>query len=156
MTSGIDAGEAGSIPSYAEAIDAPALHAPGTVFQYGPTPFQVFGELMRRKLASHDEDAREYLERRVFDPIGLKIDSWRTIDGNPKMPAGAILTASEWAKYGQLILNEGRWGNKQILDRDLLLQCFDGTSANPGYGITFWLPVNGGLCCSLPPSISTS
>lgn len=55
LTSGIDAGKPktpGSIPTYAGSLDARMLHTPGTAFQYGAVPFQVFGEVMRRKLAS--------------------------------------------------------------------------------------------------------
>ncbi len=148
LTSGIDAGKpklAGSIPTYAESLGARMLHPPGTAFQYGPVPFQIFGELTRRKLAATGENPRDYLARRVLSPIGLRIHSWRTAaDGNPKMSAGAFLTAREWAKYGQLILDNGQWAGKSVLDKNLLSECFQGTAANPGYGISFWLPVSGG------------
>lgn len=146
LTSGINAGQTGSKPSYAEAIATKVLHAPGTTFQYGPIPFQVFGEVMRRKLAATGESPREYLSRRVLGPIGARIDSWRTsADGNPKMSTGAFLTAREWAKYGQLVLNQGRWQGKEILNKKFLSECSDGTPVNPGYGITFWLPTQGGI-----------
>ena len=146
LTSGIDAGDTGSTPSYAKAVAAGMLHAPGTAFQYGPVPFQVFGELMRRKLTPTGETARDYLTRRVLTPIGSHIDTWRTTeDGYPKMSAGAFLTAREWAKYGQLMLDNGLWANKEILKKDILAECFQGTVVNPGYGVTFWLPVNGGI-----------
>jgi len=145
LTSGLDAGRIGDIPTYAEAPQAEALHEPGTHFQYGPVPFQVFGELMRRKLESKGEMPVDYLKRRVLDPIGLKIDQWRQgKDGNAKLSAGAFLAAREWAKYGQLILDGGTWKGKAVLDPDLLAQCFEGTKANPGYGIAFWLPSNPG------------
>jgi CubicO group peptidase (beta-lactamase class C family) len=145
LTSGLDAGRIGDIPTYADAPQAEALHEPGTHFQYGPVPFQVFGELMSRKLASTGEMPVDYLERRVLDPIGLKVETWRQgKDGNPKLSAGAFLAAREWAKYGQLILDGGAWKGKKVLDADLLAQCFEGTKANPGYGIAFWLPSNPG------------
>ena len=146
LTSGIDAGKTGSKPSYTEAIETEVLHAPGRAFQYGPIPFQIFGEVMRRKLAATGENPREYLSRRVLKPIGAQIDSWRTTeDGNPKMHAGAFLTAREWAKYGQLVLNQGRWEGKEILNKKYLSECSDGTAVNPGYGVTFWLPTKAGI-----------
>jgi CubicO group peptidase (beta-lactamase class C family) len=145
LTSGIDPGRIGDIPTYAEAIEAKALHAPGTAFQYGPLPFQVFGELMRRKLARSGEDPRAYLDRRVLRPIGLEVRSWTVgRDGNPQMPAGAHLTAREWAKFGQLILARGRWAGSQILDAGLLSECEQGTRVNPDYGMTFWRPTRFG------------
>ncbi|MBI3525688.1 MAG: serine hydrolase [Betaproteobacteria bacterium] len=147
LTSGIDSGRGlvHRVPSYADAVMRPMLYPPGTVFQYGPAPFQVFGELMQRKLAARGESPREYLTRRVLSPIGLEVDSWKTgPDGKPRLSGGASMPAREWAKYGQLILNHGRWNGRQILDKDLLAECFRGAGTNPGYGITFWLPVAGG------------
>jgi CubicO group peptidase (beta-lactamase class C family) len=146
LTSGINAGVVGVVPLFEYAIYAPMSHPPGSKFQYGPVPFQIFGELMQRKLSILGETVSEYLTRRVFNPIGLNVAFWhRSIDGNPKMSSGVYLTALEWAKYGQLLLNEGRWGDNHVLDKDLLSECYRGTEANPGYGMTFWLPHNSGI-----------
>lgn len=147
LTSGIDAGEQGNAPTYAESVEAELLHPPGTTFQYGPYPFAVFGELMRRKLAARDvaESPGGYLVRRVLAPIGLQVESWRLDDdGNFKLSGGMVLTAREWAKYGQLLLDDGRWGGRTVLDPRLLAQCYGASSANPGYAMTFWLPTRDG------------
>jgi len=146
LVSGIDASESGNIPNYSEAIQSPALYDTGKVFQYGPAPFQVFGELMLRKLKPMGEDLQDYFKRRVLLPIGVNIAKWRTTDdGNLKMSAGAFLTARDWAKFGQLILNHGRWQGKVILDEVLLNECSLGSTTNPSYGISFWLPMNEGV-----------
>jgi CubicO group peptidase (beta-lactamase class C family) len=71
LTSGIDAGENSVVLQYSDAIKAKSLHPPGTKFRYGPNPFQVFGELMRRKLSESNETHVDYLKRRVFTPIGM-------------------------------------------------------------------------------------
>ena len=143
LTSGLDAGKTGRIPGWQEATGAGLLHEPGAVFQYGPVPFQIFGEIMRRKLGG--EGPVDYLSRRVLDPIGLEVDRWRTgKDGNPKMPAGAFLTARSWARYGQLVAQGGLWEGREVLDPDLLAECFVGSAANPAYGLTFWLPMRPG------------
>jgi len=140
LTSGIDPGPTGRVPSYANAIEADLRNRPGRHFAYGPVPFQVFGELIRRKLEPQSLSPDEYLTRKVFDPIGMKVDSWRTDeDGNPHLPSGMFLTAREWAKYGQLICNLGQHDGKQILDAKLLKECFEPTDAQSRYGMTFWL-----------------
>lgn len=139
LTSGIEPGRRGFGPTYAGAIKAEALRQPGTTFAYGPTPFQVFGEVMRRKLASWGESPLDYLKRRILSPVGLEVGNWKFKDGNPNMPAGAFLTAREWAKFGLLINNGGRWNGKQVVDEGMLSQCFQGSTANPYYGTTFWL-----------------
>lgn len=141
LTSGIAGGEVGDVPSYKEAVRlAEAKFPPGEKFQYGPVPFQCFGELLRRKLVPHKETVEGYLKRRLLDPIGLKPSSWRKdADGQPHLPSGALLTAREWAKFGLFVLNKGARDGKQLVQERLLAECFQGTKAHPAYGLTFWL-----------------
>jgi CubicO group peptidase (beta-lactamase class C family) len=141
LTSGIAGGEVGDVPSYKEAVRfAEAKFPPGEKFQYGPVPFQCFGELLRRKLEPRKETVEGYLKRRLLDPIGLKPSAWRKdADGQPHLPSGAMLTAREWAKFGQFVLNRGAWDGKQLVSEKLLTECFQGTKAHPTYGLTFWL-----------------
>ena len=141
LTSGIAGGDVGEVPSYREAVQqAEAKFPPSEKFQYGPVPFQCFGELLRRKLVSRKETVEAYLKRRLLDPIGLKTSFWRKdADGNPSFASGAVLTATEWAKFGQLVLNKGAWNGQQLVADTLLAECFQGTKAHPTYGLTFWL-----------------
>lgn len=141
LTSGIAGGEVGDVPSYKDAVRlAEAKFPPGEKFQYGPVPFQCFGELLRRKLEPRKESVEGYFKRRLLDPIGLKPSFWRKdADGNPHLPSGAHLTAREWAKFGLFVLNKGAWDGKQLVSEKLLAECFQGTKAHPTYGLTFWL-----------------
>ncbi|MEZ5427379.1 MAG: serine hydrolase [Pyrinomonadaceae bacterium] len=140
LTSGIDAGSIGRPPGYAEAAKSPTRYDPGTTFQYGPVPFQIFGELMRRKLAPKKMTVMDYLKRRILDPIGLKVADWTMpIEGQPNLPSGAFLTAGEWAKFGRFLMDQGKWNGKQIVSRKLLGELVKGSKANPNYGLTFWL-----------------
>ncbi len=141
LTSGIAGGEVGDVPGYKEAVRlAEAKFPPGEKFQYGPVPFQCFGELLRRKLEPRKETVEAYLKRRFLDPVGLKPSSWRKdADGNPNLPSGALLTAREWAKFGLFVLNKGAWDGKQLVSEKLLAECFQGTKAHPTYGLAFWL-----------------
>lgn len=144
LTSGILGGSTGSIPSYREAVGAKAEFEPGEKFSYGPMPYQIFGELMRRKLLAREDldfaDPLAYLEARLFQPIGMTYANWRR-DGNgmPHLPSGAFLSAREWAKFGQLLMEKGLWSGGQLLDSDALSECLVGSRANPDYGVTFWL-----------------
>lgn len=146
LTSGLSGGTLGRVPTYTEALQQPLTAEPGTRFQYGPVPFQIFGELIRRKLAKAgmSEDPLAYLQRQVLTPIGLQIGDWkRSADGMPNLPSGASLTAHEWAKFGILIANRGQWKGQSLLKPELLSNCFQGSRINPAYGLTFWLNVEG-------------
>ena len=142
LTSGIVPGSTREAsPSYARSVAiAGAKFWPGQRFQYGPIPYQIFGALMRRKLAPKNESVEAYMKRRVLDPIGLKVPRWvKDEDGNVHLPNGMSMTAREWAKFGKLILHQGKWDGQQIVPWGVLKECFVGSRANPNYGITFWL-----------------
>lgn len=141
LSSGIDGGDNGSVPSYQRAIAlAEAKAAPGEKFSYGPIPFQCFGEVMRRKLAAKSESVEGYLRRRVLDPIGMKVGFWRKdVAGNLNRPAGAFLTAREWVKFGELVRLRGVWRGESVVAADALAECFRPSPGNPAYGLTFWL-----------------
>ena len=144
LTSGISPKGKGfrMVPSYASAIANESITPPGAKFDYGPAAFQCFGEFMRRKLIAdgRDGDPLKYLEQRIFKPIGLQHGRWRRDgDGNPHLPSGASLTAQQWAKFGELIRLEGKVGEQQVVSTKNLSRCFEGTAANPAYGLTFWM-----------------
>ena len=140
LTSGLEPGDNGDVLDYSSAIDAKVIDRPGNKFRYGPNAFMIFGEVMKRKLAKDNESPLDYLKRRILTPIGLEFGFWRhTDEGNPHLPSGAFITAREWAKFGLLIQHHGEWHGDQILDPKLLAECFQGSKANPGYGLTFWL-----------------
>lgn len=152
LSSGLEAGDpvgpafgGRETPSYAQAVADARMIEPGTTqFDYGAIPFQIFGEIMRRKLGPA-ESIPAYLQRRVFDPIGLHYSDWKDgPGGDPQLAAGAFLTARDWALYGQLLVDGGAWRGEQVLDPVLLEQCFEPSGSNPIYGLTFWLPTNPG------------
>ena len=137
LTSGLPSGQLGRPSTYAQSVSTPVRDAPGARFQYGNLPFQVFGEIMRRKLraAGRDGDPVAWLRSRVLDPIGVTVDRWRVgADGMPLLPQGAALTARDWARFGQWVLDGG-----QSVDAATVSACFEGSTANPGYGLTWWL-----------------
>lgn len=127
-----------NVPTYADSINCEINAAPGSVFQYGPAPFQIFGEFMKRKLKG--KTVEQYLTTRVLDPAGIKIGVWRKgKDGMPLLPQGVQITAQNWSRLGELVLNKGTIGGKKILDAADVEILFKGTSANPMYGLTWWL-----------------
>ena len=133
LESGLRPGAIGRPPAYADAINAEAQYEPGTHFAYGPTPFQIFGEIMRRKT---DGDPLAYLTRRVLDPLHIAPTQWRRgADGLPLMPQGAAFTARDWATFGNWV----REGGRGLVDEHALAQCFVPSHANPGYGMSWWL-----------------
>ena len=130
---------------YRHAIGVFAAREPGAVFQYGPSCYYVLGEIMKRKLASRKQTPLDYLKQRILEPIGVTVGKWvHDASGNPHIPNGAYLTARNWVKYGQWLLQGGRWNGKQIVRKDLLDELVKPSKANPGHGLALWLNRPGG------------
>lgn len=134
----------GDVPTYPEAVTATSNKATGTQFSYGPVPFQIFGELVRRKLVAAktgDRDPLDYLTRRLLTPLGIRPIRWqRGSDGMPHLPSGAAITARDWANFGQFVLAGGVHRGKNLVDPATLRANFEASKANPGYGLTWWMP----------------
>jgi CubicO group peptidase (beta-lactamase class C family) len=150
LTSGIGFGGLGSaVPTYERALATPIKDEPGERFTYGGIPLQVFGAVLARKLESRGLTPHAYLRERLLDKIGVHVGSWRSLkDGTQPLPTGAFLAAREWLKYGRFVLDGARWNGKALVRETSLAACFVGSSANPHYGLGWWLapiPVPAGI-----------
>jgi CubicO group peptidase (beta-lactamase class C family) len=141
LTAGFGFGGLGSsVPTASAAIAMPLKSMPGATFTYGGISLQIFGEVLRRKLATQGLDAHAYLSARILEPIGLQIESWRKLkDGTHPLPTGATLTPFEWLKFGQLLLGRGAYKGKRVVSEASLEACFEPSRANPRYALAFWI-----------------
>jgi CubicO group peptidase (beta-lactamase class C family) len=137
LTSGFGFGGLGSsVPTHEKALETPLRDAPGTKFTYGGIPLQVFGAVLSRKLASNPQLApcvktpHEYLQTRVLDPAGVRVERWRALaDGSYPLPTGAFATARQWCGFGSFVAER----------KEEFGECFAGSQINPRYGLAFWL-----------------
>jgi CubicO group peptidase (beta-lactamase class C family) len=90
----------------------------------------------------------EYLQQRVLADLNIQNPRIGKDASNcPNLPGGMLLTAREWAKFGQFVLDQGKVRAAdgtmiQRLQPDLLAQCFVASEKNPSYGLTWWLNIN--------------
>lgn len=143
LESGIETGNPGTgcggpRSTWADAVAAQALVEPGTRFRYGPYPFITMGAAIER--VNPRESFEAYLVRRVLAPLGVKVE-WRMTcgDGKPQLAGGAAMTARDWATFGEMIRRDGMHGTTRILPAELVSQLFRPSSANPAYGMSWWL-----------------
>lgn len=115
------------------ALRLPAVAAPGTAFIYGPSALQVFHEVLKEKLGK--QTPTEYLERRVLHR--MKLGPQRYLDdraGNPLLAAGFMMTARQWARMGQLVLDKG----KPVVRPETLALSWRGSPANHAFSLGWW------------------
>ncbi|PSQ85196.1 MAG: hypothetical protein BRD30_10935 [Bacteroidetes bacterium QH_2_63_10] len=131
----------GEIPTFGEALSAPLVRPPGTSFRFGPTAIQVLGSLMRKT-----SDV-ELMKDHFFLPLDIPGGRWQTVSGEspaarsaeltPRLYDGAQLTARELGRIGRLLLQDGRWNGKHVIEDVTPLT--EPTAASPGFGLGVWL-----------------
>jgi CubicO group peptidase (beta-lactamase class C family) len=136
--------------TYAIGAATKAVRDPGSAFAYGSSHFFAFGAYMNAVLAKSDRPEKTlgaYLESRVLKHVDISLDRFnKDVKGNIALPAGARLTAREWARFGEFVRLGGKVKQpdgtlKSVLDEKLLRECFKPSAANPAYGLTWWLLV---------------
>lgn len=122
---------------YARSLELGLTSDPGARFVYGSSHLMVFGALMKAKLNS---SPLAFLKRRVLDRIGFQYAGWaHDASGNPALPYGVWTTARQWARFGVLLRDDGRFEGNVILPPGLLSRCRRPSPAMAGYGLTLWL-----------------
>ena len=120
--------------------------APGTVWNNSSGNTQLLGEIIWKATG---ERLDKYAGNNLFAPLGIIKYDWRHMPNNDQLPAaawGLRLRSRDLAKFGLLYMNNGKWGNTQILDSDWVKQSLSAEVPRPsespnisrGYGFQFW------------------
>ncbi|GAB3999171.1 hypothetical protein GCM10028807_48630 [Spirosoma daeguense] len=85
-----------------------------------------------------------YSKQQLFNPLGISQYKWQYTPQHVANTAGGIqMNALDFAKYGQLYKNKGKWNGKQIIPADWVTKTFSKHKPIPGrkneyYGYLFW------------------
>lgn len=124
--------------AYAESI--PLETAPGTAWNYHDGNVLVLSHLIRVAAGGNPADALAFARHELFGPLGmrhvtLQLDGAGTIEGSSEM----LASARDWARFGQLYLDDGVAGGKRILPEGWVNYSATATSnAWVGIGAGFW------------------
>ncbi|MCB1646353.1 MAG: serine hydrolase [Pseudomonadales bacterium] len=124
---------------------------PGTFNQYNSTDTQVLGLLLRQVTG---RSVADYMEEKLWHPLGMESNGyWMTDDEGAEMTFGGLnATARDYAKLGQLYLQNGNWQGRQIVPSDWVKASVtpDAPHLQPGenplsdyvmgYGYQWWIP----------------
>lgn len=123
---------------YAESI--PLETAPGAAWNYHDGNILILSHLIRNAAGGSPADALRFAHRELFAPLGmrhvtLQLDGSGTIEGSSEM----LASARDWARFGQLYLNDGVAGGKRILPEGWVNYSALATpNAWVGIGAGFW------------------
>lgn len=124
--------------AYAESI--PLETAPGTAWNYHDGNILILSHLIRNAAGGTPEGALRFARRELFAPLGmrhvtLQLDGSGTIEGSSEM----LASARDWARFGQLYLDDGVAGGKRILPEGWVNYSASPTpNAWVGIGAGFW------------------
>jgi len=125
---------------------------PGTLQHYYVSiDTQVLGTILVRATG---QSLAALTTEKLWRPLGMESDAYWLIDGSGMEMAFGGLNASlrDFARFGRLYLNEGRWNGRQVVPRDwvdasvtpdaphLMPGPKPNTNNEMGYGYQSWLP----------------
>lgn len=126
----------------ATALTAAAENPPGSLFKYKNGDAQIAGAVLRRAIAKahKGESYASYLSRTLWCGVGNHPATlWaESEEGAPRFYAGLQASLRDWARIGQLVLDKGRVGEKQIVPEAYIDQMTAPSSANARYGLFIW------------------
>lgn len=99
------------------AKDIKRLHSPGKVFQYKTIDTAVLGLMIER--ISHSSLAA-FTTKNLWEPLGTEADGFFIMDGKPGIGrefsgAGFNAVLRDYARLGQMMINQGQANGKQII-----------------------------------------
>jgi CubicO group peptidase (beta-lactamase class C family) len=102
------------------ALDIAVANPPGTRYIYNSLTAYLAGLVVERAVdLQMDDFAREFL----FQPLGINAWRWdRDAAGHTKGQGNLFLTARDFAKIGQMVLNRGMYGGQRVLSERWIAQ----------------------------------
>ncbi|CAN5256137.1 serine hydrolase [soil metagenome] len=136
----------GAIDAFEHSTSRPQEHPPNTVWRYRNCDPLALGQIVKQTVEALGEEYLTYPQRALFDRIGirnivLEPDAW----GNFVMTGFDHGTARDWARFGQLHLQDGVWNGERILPEGWVDFVRSPAPADPDhhYGGQFWLNAGG-------------
>ncbi len=127
-------------------LAVPVEYQPGAHFLYNSGASYMLSAIVQRLTGM---PIVEYLQPRLFDPLGIAPPVWDTCPRGVNAGGwGLYLITENIARFGQLYLQKGRWGNQRLLseawvEQATSFQSDNSSEGNPdwrqGYGFQFWL-----------------
>ena len=141
----------GSTNAFKYAATRPAQWPPDTVGRYRNTDPVLINYLIRLAVEKRGEDYLSFPQRALFDKVGIRTMVIETDPFGNFLGQGAELaSARDWARLGNLYLQDGVWNGERILPEGYAK--FVSTLApawqadkRPIYGAFFWINGDGAL-----------
>jgi len=122
---------------------------PGTRFSYASAETQVLGLVLARATG---RPVAEYLEEKIWQPMGAEADATWLIDNSGQEATFACLNAvlRDYARLGLLLAHDGNWRGRQVIPAPWIMEATTVRADQPhlrpgtatpifGYGYQTWI-----------------
>lgn len=126
-------------------FNVPVTHEPGTHFLYNTGASYMLSAIVQKTTGMKLVD---YLQPRLFEPLEIQNATWEESPQGINLGGiGLSITTEDLARFGQLYLQKGVWGGRQLLPEAWIneatkAQISNGDDADSdwaqGYGYQFW------------------
>ena len=129
-----------------------AIQEPGSFYEYNDVRINRFSLSLMRLFGTGLPDV---LKTSIMDPIGASRD-WRwipyansqvdiggrqvgSVSGGTRWGGGLWINSEDLARFGLLIANHGKWGDRQLVSAQWLRDAVTPSAHGPDYGYLWWL-----------------
>jgi CubicO group peptidase (beta-lactamase class C family) len=120
-----------------QAFDIGFIEMPGTRYEYQSVAAQILGLALRKAIG---QDLATYLSEKIWKPLNMEFPAkWSTDEkGMEKAFCCIHATARDFARLGQLIMQNGRWKDQQLISEDYCKKMLTPTPENDAFCFTVW------------------
>jgi CubicO group peptidase (beta-lactamase class C family) len=121
------------------AIGLKQQHEPGTVWAYNNSAIQTLQHVLREATG---KEVSRYAEERLFAPLGMEHTTMSADRaGNTQTFMGINSTCRDMARFGQMMLDNGKWRGRRIVSAGYVDAATGrpSTKLNAAYGYLWWL-----------------
>ncbi|MFF2082705.1 serine hydrolase domain-containing protein [Nocardia sp. NPDC058176] len=125
--------------SVTAALTAPVAAEPGTTFLYAQNVLVLLAEIVERTTGTEFVD---FVHQELMAPLGIDRGAWnwsRDDSGKAAVAGGLSMRAADLARIGRLLLQDGRWADRPLIDPAFIRAGTTPSAANGGYGFLWWL-----------------
>jgi len=122
------------------ALAAEISNPPGQQFAYNNKAMNLLAAVFEKAAG---ERMDRYIQRTLLTPMGIEGRTWNDHGfdraGHPYAMAGWNATADAMVKVGQLVLDEGRWQGRVLVDAGFIREMVAQSPPDvPEYGLLWW------------------
>lgn len=119
-------------------LDLPLVHKPGEHWAYSTGSAHLIGAIIE---SAAGNSVQEFAQTTLFEPLNITQYKWKTTGGIAHTGGGFWMRPIDFAKFGQLYLQKGRWLGKQIISEKWVRESSKThiqVTKDLGYGYMWW------------------